>query len=165
VRTEKDREELQEALDQLCTWADRWGMVFNVGKCKVMHMGHQNPAFNYTMKGQVLEETMEEKDIGVMVTSNLKPTAQCARAAKTAQTVLGQISRTFHYRDRHIFLRLYKQYVRPHLEFSTPAWAPWTEADRNCLEKVQQRAIKMELPREGTAKSYQDGFRAQEQHL
>jgi ribonuclease P/MRP protein subunit RPP40 len=95
------------------------------------------------MKGQVLEETKEEKDIGVMVTSNLKPTAQCAWAAKTAQTVLGQISRTFHYRDRHIYLRLYKQYVRPHLEFSTPAWAPWTEGDRNCLEKVQQRAIKM----------------------
>ncbi len=64
-------------------------------------------------------------------------------AAKIAQTVLGQISRTFHYRDRHIFLRLYKQYVRPHLEFSTPAWAPWTEGDRNCLEKVQQRASKM----------------------
>jgi ribonuclease P/MRP protein subunit RPP40 len=102
-------------------------------------MGHQNPA----MKGQVLEETKEEKDIGVMVTSNLKPTAQCARTAKMAQTVLGQISRTFHYRDRHIFLRLYKQYVRPHLEFSTPAWAPWAEGDRNCLEKVQQRAIKM----------------------
>jgi hypothetical protein len=143
VRTEKDREELQAALDQLCTWADKWGMVFNVDKCKVMHMGHQNPAFNYTMKGHVLEETMEEKDIGVMVTSNLKPSAQCARAAKTAQTVLGQISRTFHYRDRHVFVRLYQQYVRPHLEFSTPAWAPWTEADRNCLEKVQQRAIKM----------------------
>jgi hypothetical protein len=67
----------QEALDQLCVWADKWGMVFNVGKCKVMHMGHQNPAFNYTMKGQVLEETKEEKDIGVTVTSNLKPTAQC----------------------------------------------------------------------------------------
>ncbi len=70
-------------------------------------------------------------------------TAQCTRAAKTAQTVLRQIARTFHYRDRHIFLRLYKQYVRPHLEFSTSAWAPWTEGDRNCLEKVQQRAFKM----------------------
>jgi hypothetical protein len=33
---EKDREELQEALDQLCIWAEKWGMVFNVGKCKVM---------------------------------------------------------------------------------------------------------------------------------
>jgi hypothetical protein len=57
-------------------------MVFNVGKCKVMHMGHHNPAFNYTMNGQILlEETKEERDIGVIVSSNMKPTAQCLRAA------------------------------------------------------------------------------------
>ena len=143
VQVEKDREELQEALDQLCIWAEKWGMVFNVGKCKVMHMGHHNPAFSYTMNGHVLEETKEERDIGVIVSANMKPTAQCMRAAKTAQTVLGQLSRAFHYRDRHVFMRLYKQYVRPHLEFSTQAWAPWTEGDRSCLEKVQQRAVKM----------------------
>ena len=143
VRVAKDREDLQDALDKLCTWADKWGMVFNVGKCKVMHMGHQNPAFNYTMNGQVLEETKEERDIGVIVSANMKPTAQCSQAAQTAQRVLGQLARAFHYRDRHIFLRLYKHYVRPHLEFSTQAWAPWTEGDRNCLEKVQQRAVKM----------------------
>ncbi len=121
---EKDREELHEALDQLCIWVEKWGMVFNVGKCKVMHMGHHNPASNYTMNGQTLEETKEERDIGVVVSSNMKPTAQRLRAAKTAQTVLGQLSRAFHYRDRHLFMRLYKQYVRPHLEFSTQAWAP-----------------------------------------
>ncbi len=121
----------------------KMGDGVNVGKCKVMHMGHHNPAFNYTMNGQILEETKEERDIGVIVSSNMKPTPQCLRAAKTAQTVLGQLSRAFHYRDRHVFMRLYKQYVRPHLEFSTQAWAPWTEGDRNCLEKVQQRAVKM----------------------
>jgi ribonuclease P/MRP protein subunit RPP40 len=108
-----------------------------------MHMGHQNPAFNYTMNGQVLEETKEERDIGVIVSANMKPTAQCSQAAQTAQRVLGQLASAFHYRDQHIFLRLYKHYVRPHLEFSTQAWAPWTEGDRNCLEKVQQRAVKM----------------------
>ena len=40
-------------------------------------------------------------------------------------------------------MRLYKQYVRPHLEFSTPAWSPWTEGDKKILEKVQQRAVAM----------------------
>ena len=72
----------------------------------------------------------------------MKPSAQCAVAARTAQGVLGQITRAFHYRDRHVFMRLYKQYVRPHLEFSTQAWAPWTKADKACLEKVQQRAVR-----------------------
>ncbi len=61
------------------------------------------------MGGQKLATTAEERDIGVTITENLKPTAQCAKAAKTAQMVLGQISKAFHYRDRHIFVRLYKQ--------------------------------------------------------
>jgi hypothetical protein len=42
------------------------------------------------------------------------------------------------YRDRHVFVRLYVQYVRPHLEFSVPAWSPWQKADKECLEKVQK---------------------------
>jgi hypothetical protein len=37
--------------------------------------------------------------IGVMVASNMKPAAQCAKAAKTAMTVLGQIARAFTYRE------------------------------------------------------------------
>lgn len=142
VRTDVDRQELQEALDRLCNWAREWGMEFNVAKCKVMHLGHTNPKFSYSMNGQKLEESLEEKDIGVVITANMKPNAQCARAARTAQGVLGQITRAFHYRDRHVFVRLYKQYVRPHLEFSTQAWSPWTEADRMCLERVQQRAVR-----------------------
>jgi hypothetical protein len=137
MASQEDRQTLQKALDDLCDWADRWGMEFNIPKCKVMHMGHQNPEHKFSMRGKELEATCEEKDIGVAVTSNLKPSAQCAKAAKTAQTVLGQLSRAFHYRDRHVFARLYKQYVRPHLEFSTSAWSPWTAQDIECLEKVQ----------------------------
>jgi hypothetical protein len=43
------------------------------------------------MNGQELEVTAEEteRDIGVMVADNLKPSAQCAKAARTAQSVLG----------------------------------------------------------------------------
>ena len=41
------------------------------------------------------------------------------------------------------FVKLYKQYVRPHLEFAVTAWSPWSEADKECLEKVQKRAVKM----------------------
>jgi hypothetical protein len=40
--TVQHRECIQEALDILCLWADRWGMQFNVSKCKVMHFGHNN---------------------------------------------------------------------------------------------------------------------------
>ena len=57
--------------------------------------------------------------------------------------MLNQISRAFHYRDRHVFVRLYKTYVRVHLEFSTPVWTPWLKTDIDLLEKVQIRAVNM----------------------
>ena len=90
-----------------------------------------------------LAATEVEKDVGVKVTSNLKPGSQCTAAARTANTVLPQLCRSFHYRDRHVFIKLYKTYVRPHLEFATPAWSPWTTEDKDCLEDVQRRAIRM----------------------
>ena len=143
ITSDEDRAKLQDALEALSTWATTWGMAFNVKKCKVMHIGSRNPKYQYSMGGENLVVTEEERDIGVIVTDNLKPAAQCSKAARTAQAVLGQISRAFHYRDRHVFVRLYTQYVRLHLEFSTQAWAPWTEADKKVLERVQMRAVAM----------------------
>jgi ribonuclease P/MRP protein subunit RPP40 len=47
-------------------------------------------------------------------------------------------------------LRLYKQYVRPHLEFLAPAWSPWLQGDKDTLEKVQEKAVKMVTGLKGT---------------
>ena len=96
-----------------------------VGKCEV-------PS-KYTMSGSLLSETQEEKDIGVIVQANLKPSKQCTTAANRATAVLSQISRSFHYRDKKTFIQLYKQYVRPHLEFAVPAWSPWSVGDKEVL--------------------------------
>jgi hypothetical protein len=44
VSTPEERELLQQALDKLCEWSEKWGMEFNVKKCKVMHLGYNNQA-------------------------------------------------------------------------------------------------------------------------
>jgi hypothetical protein len=93
-------------------------MPFNVSKCKVMHIGQRNPGYKYTMSGKKLTAINKERDIGVTVSGNLITTPQCNKAAGTASAVLGQISSAYHYSDRYTFVGLYKQYVRPHLEFS-----------------------------------------------
>jgi hypothetical protein len=65
-------------------------------------------------------------------------------AAKTATTVLGQITRSFQYRDKKIFLALYlRWYVRPHHEFASQAWNPWFVKGVQMLEKVQKRAASL----------------------
>jgi hypothetical protein len=125
VKDEADRRRLQAALDNLLKWSEKWGMRFNVQKCKVMHLGRTNIKSEYSMAGSKLAVTSEEKDLGVLLTDHSKPAAQCAKAAKTAQFVLGPITRAFRYKDRNVFMQLYKQYVRPHLEFAVQAWSFW----------------------------------------
>jgi hypothetical protein len=76
------------------------------------------------MNGTKLTRTEKEKDVGLWITRNLKPAAQCQKAAACAKVVLKQLTRNFHFRDhhRHTFMKLYKQYVRPHREFASTAW-------------------------------------------
>ena len=143
VTSEEDRIALQKALDDLFEWGEKWGMSYNIQKCKILHCGRNNPKHIYRMNEQNIMSVTEEKDIGVCITENLKPSTQCIQAANRARAVLAQISKCFHYRDRHVFIRLYKQYVRPHLEFSSSVWSPWYITDINKIEEVQMKAVKM----------------------
>ena len=143
IESAADRDKLQTTLDNLTKWAEDWGMKFNVAKCKIMHVGRNNPKYEYSMAGIKLNEVEEEKDIGVTIQSNLKPSKHCQKIAGTASAVLRQLTKNFHYRDKNIFKKLYIQYVRPHVEFASPAWSPWLEADKALLEKVQIKAVNM----------------------
>ena len=78
----------------------------------------------------------------VLITKDLKVSAQCSRAAKTANRVLDMIRRTFICKYEQT-MQLYKSFVRPHLEYCVQAWSPYLTQDIEILEKVQSRAMKM----------------------
>ena len=124
VENEDDQAKFQSALDNLNSWSHDWQMLFNVSKCKIIHMGSKNRNYNYTMGGRVLDVVDSEKDVGVTIHKSLKPSLQCARAASKANLVLGQLARAVTYRDRTTFIRLYQMYVRPHLEYAVQSWCP-----------------------------------------
>ena len=143
VKSETDARYLEDTLEAMHSWAQDWGMSFNLSKCKIMHIGRGNPHHNYKVRGTPIEAVSEEKDIGVRISDNLKPSRHCHEVARKAHGVLGHICRAFHYRDRFTFLRLYKQQVRPLIEFATPVWSPWLQGDIDRLESVQHRFVGM----------------------
>uniref|UniRef100_A0A8C3FHN3 Reverse transcriptase domain-containing protein n=1 Tax=Chrysemys picta bellii TaxID=8478 RepID=A0A8C3FHN3_CHRPI len=61
VKTKADCEELQKDLTKLSDWATKWPMKFNVDKCKVMHLGKNNPSYTYNMMGANLATTNQER--------------------------------------------------------------------------------------------------------
>jgi hypothetical protein len=137
VKCEEQTEELQATIDRLVKWSVEWQMLFNSDMCNILHLGPKNARFEYTMEGRVLEGVESEKDVGVIVHQSLKPSMQCAKA------ILGQLSRTVSYRNKDTFLKLYKVYVRPHLEYAVASWSPWTVGNKEVLEKVQRRVLGM----------------------
>ena len=84
-----------------------------------------------------------EKDLGVVISNDLKVWRQCRVACSKASKMLGLINRTTEFKHRDVLIRLYKSLVRPHLEFCTPAWSPHYRKDRDLIEKIQRRFTRM----------------------
>ena len=124
-----DKQNLQDDIDKLVKWSEKWQMLFNFGKCKCLHIGPGNARMTYEMGGTILSITVKEKDLGVTMNANMKVSEQYRIAASKGNQVLGMIRRNITYKDKSLIVPLYKAIVRPHLEYCIQAWSPYLRKD------------------------------------
>ena len=52
------KQNLQDDIDKLVKWSEKWQMLFNFGKCKCLHIGPGNASMNYEMGGTILSRPL-----------------------------------------------------------------------------------------------------------
>jgi len=91
-------------------------MKFSKAKCKVLHMGQDNPKRKYRLGEEWIESSPEGKDFGVLVDKKLNMSRQHVLAVLKANRTLGCIKSSVASRLREVILPL-SALVRAHLDY------------------------------------------------
>ena len=109
------------------------GNGFQCKQCGVMHL-RRNLDFQYHMND-------EERDLGGLMSMGLK-FSKCLLAKNKANLMVGIINRGVRYKSAEVISKLYRSYVRHHLEYCIQIWSPINEKVADMLEGVQRREPK-----------------------
>ena len=135
---------VQNDLDRLSVWEDRWDMEFNLSKCQVVRVTTARKSINimYKLHGQVLEILTSAKYFGVDISSGLSWNSHIDRITGNANRSLNFIKRNIKTKNPKVRETAYNALVRPQLEYAAPIWNPHTKEKILQLEKIQRRAAR-----------------------
>ena len=100
VKNDGDKQHLQNDLETLVKWSEKWQMLLNFGKCKCIHTGQGTFDVNYKMGDTVLGTTVKEKDLGVTISVDMKVSEQCGISASKGNQILGLIMKNITYKEK-----------------------------------------------------------------
>lgn len=142
--TNEQRFSIQQDINKLNQWSNKWQLRFNEDKCKVLHLGgEKNPKQVYKLGEKLIQSVAEEKDLGIIVDDSINFHKQASTAAMKANRKFGLIKRTFEHLSQETMPLLYKSLIRPIIDYGSVLWNVSRYAgDDEMIEKVQKRATK-----------------------
>ncbi len=108
MRNTDDQKTLQMDLDEALKWSKEWLLVFNIGKCLIMHFGTNNKENQYKIDNKILPKSGSERDLGVVLNRDLKWREQMTVCASKANQMLDMLKKSFIYIDEYAIKRYVK---------------------------------------------------------
>jgi ribonuclease P/MRP protein subunit RPP40 len=132
---------LQQDLNSLYEWCNKWKLCLNLDKCEIMSVSNRvnTVEFNYHIGYVELERVNHVTDLGVVFENNMSFNLNIDKICKSAAKVMGIITRSCSGEfEAYTVKRLYVALVRPILEYASQVWNPQftTKCDR--VERIQR---------------------------
>ena len=157
INSELDCENLQNDINTLSIWSRNNKMSFHPDKCKALSIYDCRPDFvkvlpfglrYYYINGNIIEFCKNERDLGVIVSSNFKWDEQHDKILKKTHQMLGFTKRTCHFiKDTRKRRSIYLSLVRSNFEHGSIIWRPITETEISDFEKLQKKGPEMDPKR------------------
>lgn len=144
IRTAADAKALQDDLDKLQEWEEKWLMKFNPSKCETIRLTNKKKIVDYTynIHGTNLKLVDEAKYLGLTIDSKLKWGPHTNKAVKKANSTLGFLRRNLRKAPEKLKAQAYQTYVRPTIEYAATIWGTTTNENQHRIEMVQRRAAR-----------------------
>jgi hypothetical protein len=143
IKTNRNCTTLQNDLDKLSIWEQKWKMAFHPNKCNVLSITRNKTPikYSYTLHGHQLEHADKAKYLGVTIQSDLKWESHINSITTKANKTLGFLRRNINISSTTVKEQAYKSLVRPSLEYACSVWDPYTKENITQLEQVQRGAV------------------------
>jgi myo-inositol-hexaphosphate 3-phosphohydrolase len=145
IKSNRDCTTLQNDLDKLSIWEQKWKMAFHPDKCNVLSITRNKTPikYSYTLHGHQLEHADKVKYLGVTIQSDLKWDSHINSITTKANRKRGFLRRNINISSTTVKEQAYKSLVRPSLEYACSVWDPYTKGKKPQLEQVQRMAARL----------------------
>lgn len=147
--TKTERSQLTTAIKSIEVWAKTWKIGIAPNKTFVIHIGKNNPKDQYRINDANISEVESIRDLGIIIDNKLKFDTHINKIIRNAYYRVQFLFKVIKSRSSITWIKVYKSYIRPLLEYAPEAWNPLQISDIKKLEKCQKYFTKILLTKCG----------------
>ncbi len=134
-----NQQSLRLSLDRFLSWLHNHQLKIAPSKCFSLSVSKQKDYVppSLFIDGSPLLSKWHMRDLGIMISCNLKWKSHIDHIYKKAYTCSYQILKCFKTRNIWTLKKLFICYVRPKVEYNSPVWSPYLQQDIKRIESIQ----------------------------